>query len=91
MYHLCSLVARGLGSIQEVVGLEPSPLSVLSSTEELLDRKSSGSGLERQEYGSRDRRPWPRGTLYPTNVGSNFDKQRSFGLYSSLADSAHED
>jgi hypothetical protein len=28
------------------VGLERDPLSLVSTTEELLDRKSSGSGLE---------------------------------------------
>jgi hypothetical protein len=31
-----------------------SPLSLVSTTEELLGRKSSGSGLEIREYGSRD-------------------------------------
>jgi hypothetical protein len=38
----------------EVVGLERGPLSLLSTTEELLGRKSSGSGLESREYGRRD-------------------------------------
>jgi hypothetical protein len=33
------------------VGLERGPLSLVSATEELLGRKSSGSGLESQEYG----------------------------------------
>jgi hypothetical protein len=37
----------------EVVGLERGPLSVVSTTEELLERKSSGSGLENREYGRR--------------------------------------
>jgi hypothetical protein len=32
------------------------PLSLVSTTEELLERKSSGSGLEIREYGRRD--PW---------------------------------
>jgi hypothetical protein len=35
--------------IWEVVGLERSPLSLVSTTEELLERKSSGSGLELRE------------------------------------------
>jgi hypothetical protein len=65
--RLCGLVVRvpgyrsGVpGSIpgttrkKKVVGLERSPLSLLSTTEELLGRKSSGSGLENREYGSRD-------------------------------------
>jgi hypothetical protein len=36
------------------VGLERGPLSLVSTTEELLDRKSSGSGLENREYSCRD-------------------------------------
>jgi hypothetical protein len=36
------------------VGLERGPLSLVSTAEELLERKSSGSGLEKREYGSRD-------------------------------------
>jgi hypothetical protein len=38
----------------EVVGLEQGPLSLMSTTEELLERKSSGSGLENRYYGRRD-------------------------------------
>jgi hypothetical protein len=38
----------------EVVGLERVPLSLMTTTEELLERKSSGSGLESREYGHRD-------------------------------------
>jgi hypothetical protein len=38
----------------EVVGLERGLLSLVSTTEELLGRKSSGSGLERREYDHRD-------------------------------------
>jgi hypothetical protein len=45
----------------EVVGLERGPLSFVSTIEELLERKSSGSGLENQEY-------CPRSTLYPQKV-----------------------
>jgi hypothetical protein len=30
------------------------PLSLVSTTEELLERKSSDSGLENREYGNRD-------------------------------------
>jgi hypothetical protein len=40
-------------SFWEVVGLERGPLSLVSTTEELLERKSSGSGLENQDYGRR--------------------------------------
>jgi hypothetical protein len=35
------------------MGLERGALSLVSTTEELLERKSSGSGLENREYGSR--------------------------------------
>jgi hypothetical protein len=48
-----------------VVGLEPGPLSLVSTTEELLD---SGSYLENREYGRRDPSRWPRGTLYPQKL-----------------------
>jgi hypothetical protein len=33
------------------VGLVRGPLSLMSTTEELLERKSSGSGLENRDYG----------------------------------------
>jgi hypothetical protein len=36
------------------VGLEGGPLSPVSTTEELLERKSNGSGLENRDYGRRD-------------------------------------
>jgi hypothetical protein len=36
------------------VGLERGPLSLVSTIEELFDRRSNGSGLENPEYGSRD-------------------------------------
>jgi hypothetical protein len=50
------------------VGLERGPLSLVSTTEELLERKSSGSGLESREYGRRDPSRRPRGTLYPQKL-----------------------
>jgi hypothetical protein len=36
------------------VGLERGPLSLVRTIEELLERKSSGSGLENLYYGCRD-------------------------------------
>jgi hypothetical protein len=36
------------------VGLEQGPLSIMSTIEELLERKRRGSGLEIREYGQRD-------------------------------------
>jgi hypothetical protein len=53
---------------KNVVGLERSPLSLVSTTEELLDRKVSGSCLENREYGRRDPSRWPRDTLYPQKL-----------------------
>jgi hypothetical protein len=76
--RLCGLVvrvssyrSRGPCSIpnatrffSERVGLEWGPLSLVSTAEELLERKSSGSGLEIREYGYKDQSHWPRRTLY---------------------------
>jgi hypothetical protein len=54
----------------------------VSAIEELLERKSSSSGLENREHGYRDPLCWPRNTLYPQEVGTNFTDK-----YSLLADS----
>jgi hypothetical protein len=36
------------------VDLDRGPLSLVSTTEELLERKSNSSGLENRDYGRRD-------------------------------------
>jgi hypothetical protein len=46
------------------VGLERDPLRLVSTIEELLEKKSSGSNLEISEYGSGDPMRWSCGTLY---------------------------
>jgi hypothetical protein len=55
----------------------------LSTIEELLRRKGSGSGLERREYGRRDPSRWPRGTLYPLQLA--LTSPTSGGLSESIA------
>jgi hypothetical protein len=54
--------------IWEVMGLERGPLSLVITIGELLERESSGCGLESWEYGSGDPSRWPRDNLYPQNL-----------------------
>jgi hypothetical protein len=50
------------------VGLERGPLGLVSTTEELLGRKSSRSGIEKREYGLTTRRPLSaKCLLFPTS------------------------
>jgi hypothetical protein len=55
---------------KKLVGLELGPLSLVSTTDEILDRKISGYCLENLEYGRRDPSRWPRGILYPQKLAS---------------------
>jgi hypothetical protein len=48
--------------------MERGPLSLVSTIEELFERKSSGSDLENREYGRRDPSRRPPGTLYPQQL-----------------------
>jgi hypothetical protein len=76
--------------IWEAVGLERGPLSLVSTTEELLGINSSGSCLEIWEYRHRDPLRRRRGTPLSAKVRTNFDdKWRSLGQYSYLADLGH--
>jgi hypothetical protein len=64
----CGFDSRGYHIFWEVVGLERGPLSLVSTIEELLERKNSSSGLESRQYGRRDQSRWPHGTLYPQKL-----------------------
>jgi hypothetical protein len=71
----CVLVVRSPGFdsrryqiFWQVMGPERGPLSLVSTIEELLGRKSRGSGIENQEYGRRDPLCWPRHTSYPQKL-----------------------
>jgi hypothetical protein len=65
--------------------LERGPPSLVSTIEELLGWKGSGSGLECRKYGRRDPPRWPRDILYlkelaltsPTRGGRSFGIVRS--------------
>jgi hypothetical protein len=64
----------------EVVGLKRGSLSLVSITEELLERKSSGSGLENQGYSHRGSSALTTRHNSTGKFGTNFsDKQRSLG------------
>jgi hypothetical protein len=81
--RLCGLVVRVPGYRSGGPDfLRNSPLSLVSTTEELLGRKSSGSGLESQEYGHRDSSRRLRGTLYPQKLAptSPISGGRSVGI-----------
>jgi hypothetical protein len=72
----------------EVVSLEWGPLSFVNKIEELLERKSSGSGLANREYGRKDPLCWPRNTLYPKTLAltSPTSSGRSVGIVRSGAE-----
>jgi hypothetical protein len=50
------------------VGLERGLLSLVSTSEAVVGRKSSGSGLENRDCCRRDPSRWPRGTFYPQKL-----------------------
>jgi hypothetical protein len=67
------------------VGLERGPLRLMSTIEELHERKISSSGLKKREYGRRVPPRLPRGTLYPQKLALTLPKSGSpsFGMVGS--------
>jgi hypothetical protein len=65
------------------VSLERGPLSLVRITEELLEWKSSGFGLENREYGRGDPLRWPRDTVYQPKLAltSPISGGRSVGIF----------
>jgi hypothetical protein len=71
------------------VGPERGRLSLVTTSEELLGRNSSGFSLENRNYDRRESRCLHDTPLF-AKVGTDFtDKRRSLGQYSSLVDKAH--
>jgi hypothetical protein len=65
---IANLDSRRYQIFWEVVDLERGPLSLVSTIEELIGRKSSGYGQENKEYVHRDPSRWPLDTLYPQKL-----------------------
>jgi hypothetical protein len=66
-----------------IINLSPTcTYSLVSTTEELIGRESSGYGLESREYGSRDPSRSQLGTLYPQKLAltSPTSGGRSIGI-----------
>jgi hypothetical protein len=64
------------------MGMERGSLSLVSTVEELLRRKNSGSSLENREYGRGDPLRWLRDTVYPQKLALTSPRSggRSVGI-----------
>jgi hypothetical protein len=70
----------------EVVGLERGPLSLVSTIEELLEKKKVAAAVKKPEITAVGNPPrWPSDTTLSAKDGTNFDdKRQSLGRYSSF-------
>jgi hypothetical protein len=80
--HRSGFDSRRYQIFWEVVGPERGPLSLVSTIEELLERKSSGSSLEIREYGRGNPLRWPNDTHSPQKLAltSPTNGGRSVGI-----------
>jgi hypothetical protein len=60
----------------EIVCLERGPLSLVSTIEELLETKNSGSGLESRDYGRSNPLRWLRNIPLSAKAGNNLSDRR---------------
>jgi hypothetical protein len=79
--------SRRYQGLSEVVGLQQGQLSLVTTIEEVLGRKSNDTCLDNQHYGRGDPFRWPRYTLYSQKLAltapTNCD--RSVGIVRSRA------
>jgi hypothetical protein len=78
------LQISGAPDFQKVAGLERGPLNLVSTSEEILGRKSSGSGIGNSKYGRMESVLITRHLIYPQKL--TLTSLQSLCRYSPLAD-----